>query len=81
MTVTIELPPEVEAGIIARAKALGIPLPAYVRQLLLEQFPGATTLSPSERAALWRSEATRYPHTPPLENEAVSRETMYGDRG
>ena len=38
MTVTIELPPEMEAGLVAQAESQGLPLSKYVEHLLREQF-------------------------------------------
>jgi hypothetical protein len=39
-------------------------------------------LSPAERAAAFRSWAESHPHnTPVLSDEAISRETIYSDRG
>lgn len=39
-------------------------------------------LSPAERAAAFRSWAESHPHnTPILSDEAISRETIYSDRG
>ncbi len=34
MTLTVELKPEVEAGLLALARAKGVPLDAYLRSLL-----------------------------------------------
>ena len=83
MTVTIELPPEIEAGLVAQAEAQGLPLPQYVEHLLKEQFASYADpdLSPAERAAAWRESVKGLPHTPPLSDEAISRESIYGDRG
>jgi hypothetical protein len=83
MTVTIELPPEIEAGLLAQAKAEGLPLPIYVQRLLQTQFPaGATTvMTPAERAAAWRESVVGLPHTPPLSDQAISRESIYGAPG
>lgn len=46
-----------------------------------EQVPGVSepVLSPAERAKGWRETAERLPHTPPLSDEAISRESLYGD--
>ena len=74
MTVTIELPPEVEASLVAQAQARGVPLPQYVSDLLRRQ-----VLSPEERAAAWRESVKDLPHTPPLLDEAISRESLYPD--
>jgi hypothetical protein len=82
MTVTIELPPEIEAGLLAQAEAQGLPLSRYVENLLREQVAICTdTLSPAERAAAWRESVRDLPHSPPLSDEAISRESIYGDRG
>jgi hypothetical protein len=83
MTITIELPPEIEAGLLAQAKAEGLPLPQYVQRLLREQFPAGETalMTPAERAAAWRESVAGLPHTPPLSDRAINRESIYGDRG
>lgn len=50
MTLTIELPSEIEAGLIARAQARGLPLEQYVRRFLVEQFT-ETNPAPSSAGA------------------------------
>jgi hypothetical protein len=78
----IDLPPEIEAGLAARAAAQGVSLPEYVSRLLMEQVaPEARKLSPAERAAAWREAAKGLPRTTPLSDEAISRESIYSDRG
>jgi hypothetical protein len=83
MTITIELPPEIEAGLAKLAAEHGLPLPQYLRHLLEERVPSAKTvsLSPAERARLWRESAKGLPYSPPLSDEAVSRESFYDSRG
>ena len=83
MRVTIELPPEIEADLTAQAQAQGLLLSQYLQRLLRQQVPvrAGAALSPSERAALWRESVRGLPHTPPLSDEAISRENIYGDRG
>jgi hypothetical protein len=82
MTVIVELRPETEAGLAARAAEQGVSLAQYVRRLLEEQVGSDhTTLSPAARASAWRESAKGLPHTPPLSDEAVSRESMYDTRG
>ncbi len=83
MAITIELPPEVEAGLSAQAKAYGVPLPRYLQLVLQNQVPArpGPTLSPAQRAAGWREAAKGLPHTPPLSDEAISRENVYAARG
>ena len=81
MTVTIELPPEIESSLVAQAEARGLPLAQYVEYLLREQVPiHAAALTPAERAAAWRESVKGLPNTPPLSDEAISRESIYGDR-
>ncbi|HXE12670.1 MAG TPA: hypothetical protein VN633_11150 [Bryobacteraceae bacterium] len=38
MTVTLEMPKEIETQLVADAKALGIPLSEYVRDFILERY-------------------------------------------
>jgi hypothetical protein len=82
MTIKIELSPQTEAGLAALAAEQGLTLPDYLQRLLEEKVPAreATTLSPSERARLWRESAKGLPHTPSLSDEAVSRESIYDVR-
>lgn len=83
MTITIELSPETEANLSALAAARGLPLPVFVRKLLEEQIPAHVDLplSSAERGAAWRASAKKFPHTPPLSDEAISRENLYAERG
>jgi hypothetical protein len=82
MTVTIELEPDIEAGLVALAKAKGLGLPEYVERVLKDQISvQGGGLSPAERAAAWLASTDDLPLTPPLSDEAMSRESMYGPRG
>jgi predicted nucleic acid-binding protein len=83
MKVTIELPPEIEHSLVAQAEAQGLSLPQYLERFLQDQVPtrAAATLSPAERATAWRESVKDLPRTPPLSDEAISRESIYGDRG
>ena len=83
MTIKIELPPEIEASLAALAAEQGMALPDYLRHLLEEQIPSrkAASLSPAERARKWRESAKGLPYTPPLSDEAISRESFYDARG
>jgi hypothetical protein len=74
MTITIELPHEIEANLLAKAQAEGLPLPQYVTNFLRRHI-----LSPEERAAAWRESAKNLPPTPTLSDEAMSRESIYSD--
>lgn len=83
MSVKIELPPEIEANLAARAAAQGIPLPEYLRRLLEDKAAAGkgNPLSPEERANFWRDTAGGLPETKLLSDEAISRETIYSGRG
>jgi hypothetical protein len=79
MTVTFNLKPEVEAGLLAQARANGITLEEY----LLSMVEGAAlsvtqkALSPDERAAAFEAWSASHRPTPQLSDYAVSRESMY----
>jgi post-segregation antitoxin (ccd killing protein) len=82
MTLTIHLPPDIEADLVAQARAQGLDLSRYVEHVLREQVPRpGSVLSPSERAEAWRQSTRGLPRTPPLSDDAISRESIYGDRG
>lgn len=83
MSVTIELPPEIEASLAAQAAAHGVALPEYLQHLLKEQAAARTRArpSPDERATLWRDGVKGLPKTKPLSDEAISRESIYLARG
>lgn len=83
MSVTVELFPELEATYAAQAAAKGVPLPEYLRHVLEERAPapGKRPLSPAERADLWRRTSGGLPNTPLLSDEAISRESIYAERG
>ena len=83
MTVTIDLRPDVEAGLTALAAEQGVSLAQYLRCVLEEKVrgPAPAALAPAERAALWRESVKDLPHTPPLSDEAISRESIYDSRG
>ena len=91
MTVTLELSPEVEAGLLAQAQAEGLNVSDYVQNLVRERIStraaGASLpayeLPPEEwvrQFEVWtRSHAGR--NLPVLSDEAMSRESIYADRG
>ena len=81
MTVTIELTPEIEAGLSALAKASGVPLTNFLRRVLEERISVLEIgLSPAERAEAWRSSVVGLLLAPPLSDDAISRENLYGAR-
>jgi len=83
MTVTIQLPSDIEVDLLAQARAQGLDLAQYVEHVLREHIPpkASPALSPAELAEAWRQSTRGLPHTPPLPNDAISRENIYGDRG
>ncbi len=83
MSVTIDLPPEIEARLRAQAAARGVPLAEHLRNVLAEQAAAsnARRKTPEERARHWRELVAGLPDTKPLSDEAMSRDSMYGERG
>jgi len=81
MAITLELPPEVEAGLAAQARALGLELDAYLEVLLKQHAsmkrPGQLSLQEfdAELDAL-AGGSEKLPYLPP---EALTRETYYQD--
>jgi hypothetical protein len=80
MTVTIQLPSDIEGALVAQARAQGLDITQYVEHVLREQVPqrAGAVLSPAERAQAWRDAARGLPHTAPLSDEAISREHSAG---
>jgi len=83
MSVTIELSPETEASLSVLAAARGLTLSIFLQHLLEGQVPGhlESPLTAAERGAAWRESAKKFPRTPPLSDEAISRENIYAERG
>ncbi len=81
MTITVELPPEIEERFVAEAKARGLSVDEYARVCLSspihspEQKP---RLSADEMNRRWDAIAAKIPDSiPPLSDYAVSRESIY----
>lgn len=83
MTVSLNFKPEIEAELLAQAQTSGM----IVEEYLLSIVEGALlsephkTSSAQERAAAYEAWSANHRLTPPLSNQAVSREAMYGGRG
>jgi hypothetical protein len=80
MTITLELPPDLEARFVAEAKATGVPVAEVVRGCLFHAFPRCNPQPPTvadiERA--FEEAAGIIPEgIPALSDEAMSRESMY----
>jgi hypothetical protein len=81
MALTIELPPDIEARYAVQAAAKGVPLNVYLRDRLVEQAPSPSDMTISERLAALQDWMAGHKPTPPLSDEAISRETIYEKRG
>jgi hypothetical protein len=93
MTVTIELSPDVEAGLLAQAQAEGLAVSEYVQNLVRGQIAARTSTNATPRPAYelspeeWvrKFEAWTESHAglnlPLLSDEDISRESIYADRG
>jgi hypothetical protein len=82
MTVTLDLKPETETGLLALAQASGMSLEAYLLTLVERAVPSISPnmLSPEEDAEAFLAWSASHPPTPLLSDYAVSRESMYEDR-
>jgi hypothetical protein len=87
MTVTLELKPEVEARIRARAAERGLPVEKFIQSVIEIDMaregerPFHETATDQEwEAALLDWINTERPRHPPLPDEAISRESIYRER-
>ena len=92
MTVTIKLPPDIEAGLLARAQAEGLGVSEYLENLVRGQITvprevGASSrpayeLPPEEWVRQFRAWAESHAgNTVVLPDDAMEREAIYGDHG
>jgi len=89
MTVTIHLPPEIEAGLFARAQAEGLGVAEFVHKLVSEEIANSTMhLRPAyERSnEEWLREFNDWVNSHAdnsivLPDEAMERDSIYGDHG
>src|SRR5689334_18009334 len=80
MSVTIDLPPAIEASLAAQAAARGVSLAEHLRRLLVAQASGSGAReTPEKPVKLWR-DVSGFPDTKPLSDEAISRESIYSER-
>jgi hypothetical protein len=78
MTVTLDLKPEVQAGLMARVQASGKTLEEYLISMLEDAVPlNATPVPAKHRAAAFEAWAASHRQTPPLSDYAVSRDGIY----
>jgi hypothetical protein len=82
MTITLELPPELEARFLAEAREKGMTLNAYIQERLARSVqapPEALTRSASEINRLLDEAADMVPAGLALSDFAMSRESIYGE--
>jgi hypothetical protein len=79
MTITLELPPDLEARFLAEANATGVPVSEVVRaHLCALGARGGKQLTADEIDSAFEDAADLIPDSiPPLSDEAVSRESIY----
>ena len=80
MTVTLDLPPEVEATFAAQARARGIPIDTFLLEYLIQHAPliHPAQLSPDQWDQAFDELSSLIPDSvPPLSDEALSRESIY----
>jgi hypothetical protein len=82
MTVTLNLEPELEAGLLAQAQADGKTLEEYLVSMVEWAVMPAKGdgLTPEHRAAAFEAWSRGHRPTPPLSDYAVSREAIYEGR-
>ena len=84
-TVTVDLPPEKEAALKAKAQAQGLTLEEWLLQIAEQHVPPASIAhlqktDPAEWARRFHAWAESHDRTTPLlSDEAVSREGIYPD--
>ena len=93
MTVTLNFPPDIEAGLLAQAQAEGLAVSEYVQNLVRGQIAARGNGSEKARPAYelppeeWvrKFEAWTESHAelnlPLLSDEDISRDSIYADRG
>jgi hypothetical protein len=85
MTIQVELNPEIEAQLVAEARAQGVPLAKVAERLLQEALASRSllegALSVDEFHAMLKSLASGSEQLPNLPTQTFTRESFYGGRG
>jgi hypothetical protein len=84
MTVTLNLPPQVEQAYLAEAHARGLPLDEVVREVLVAARPApASELRPEEWVREFKAWTKSHEGLglPLLSDADISRESIYAERG
>ena len=82
MSIQIQLRPEIEAGLAARAQKKGVPVIQYVQRILEQHVPGlslGSAMTPEQRAKAFDDWADSFPYRrgTPLSDDAISRDSLY----
>lgn len=82
MSIQIELTPEIEAKLKARAQKNGLPLSQYVQRILEQHVPGQpveSAMTPEQRAKAVQDWAESFPYRrkTPLSDNAIRRGSFY----
>jgi hypothetical protein len=82
MNITLTLDPEVERGLLARARERGLTPDAYLEDLVKKEarFAAGTPRIGREKAEAFVAWAKGHRPTKPLSEEAIRRSTAYPDR-
>lgn len=86
MTVTLNLPPNIEQLYLAEAQARGLAVREVIEEALVaarQPVPMAEEVSPEEWMRQFKewSESPAHAHLPVLSDYAMSRESIYEERG
>ena len=88
MTLTVQIPPELEKRLEAEASEHGLTTAEYVRDILERMFVshGQAPLWVTANKEEWLKAFNAWmdshdPTLPPLSEEGISREGLYGERG
>jgi hypothetical protein len=92
MTLTLQFPPDVEAGLLSHAEAEGVDVSDFVQNLVRERISAKPSTAEVFRPAAELTFEERREHlrkfleshagsTVVLTDEAMERESIYGDRG
>ena len=83
MTVTLNLNPDVEKGLMALAREEGLSISDYLQEVMVREAARVSIRTPAtgeEKAEAFLAWAESFPDTPSLSEEAISRDSMYPDR-